>query len=139
MEITINFGFVNWFAVLAATVAAFLLAGLWFSPVMFGRPGVVDVAKTGGHARSERKIEWIFVGAFLMHWLSASMMAALLGPNATILYGLQVGLLIGLCLVTPAMGITYIFENRRHQFWFANGGYHTVSFALMGTILGAWT
>ena len=28
---------VNWLAVLAATVAAFVLGGLWYSPVLFGK------------------------------------------------------------------------------------------------------
>ena len=28
---------VNWLAVLAATVAAFVLGGLWYSPLMFAR------------------------------------------------------------------------------------------------------
>ena len=37
MEITANFEFINWWAVLAATVAVFLLGGAWYSPFMFGR------------------------------------------------------------------------------------------------------
>ncbi len=35
MEITANFEFINWWAVLAATVAVFLLGGAWYSPLMF--------------------------------------------------------------------------------------------------------
>jgi hypothetical protein len=137
MQITINFEFVNWLAVLVATLAVFVLGGLWYSPILFGgrRLGIVNKGKADSSHPS--KIEWIFVGAFILWWLAASMMAAVLGPNATAIYGLNVGLLIGLFLVTPAMGITYIFEKRSHQFWLVNGAYYTISFGLIGVILGA--
>ena len=136
MDITLNFAFVNWFAVLAATVAAFLIGGAWFSPALFGRAaGVVHTAEAAGTGRN---MPWIFVGAFVLWWLAASVMAAVLGPNATTLDGFYAGMLIGLLVVTPAMGITYIFEKRSARFWVVNGGYHTVTFTVIGTILGAW-
>jgi len=139
MEITVNFGFVNWFAVLAATLAVFVFGGLWYSPMLFGRSvGVVAPQGESDAERGSRGIEWIFVAAFLLWWLAASIMAAVLGPNSTMSYGLQVGLLIGLCLVTPAMGVTYIFEKRGLRFWLVNGGYHTLAFGIIGTIVGAW-
>jgi hypothetical protein len=137
MQITVNFEFVNWFAVLAATLAVFVLGGFWYSPALFGRRrlGIVNQNKDDdGHPR---KLEWIFVGAFILWWLASTVMAAVLGPNATPIYGLNVGLLVGMLLVTPAMGVTYMFERRSHQFWLVNGAYHTIAFGLIGVILGA--
>ena len=50
MEITVNFEFVNWWAVLVATVVVFILGGFWYSPAMFGRVG--GVATRSGPARN---------------------------------------------------------------------------------------
>ena len=40
------FRHINWLAVLAAAVAAFLLGGLWFSPAMFAKQWMAALGKT---------------------------------------------------------------------------------------------
>ena len=42
MELTVNFEFVNWWAVLTATVVAFILGGVWYAPSVFGRIGLTE-------------------------------------------------------------------------------------------------
>jgi hypothetical protein len=134
MEITVNFEFVNWLAVLAATVAVFVLGGLWYSPAMFGRIGgtVPDRSAPG------RNMQAIFIVAYIFQWLAASLMAAVLGPNATAMNGLIVGLLVGCFFVTTALGVTDIFDNKPLRHLLINGGFHITSFAIMGVIIGAW-
>jgi hypothetical protein len=134
VEITLNFEFVNWYAVLIATVAVFLLGGAWHSPAMFGRVLGYEQHDTG----STRNMQAIFVVAFIFQWLAASLMAAVLGPNSTGLYGLQVGLLVGCFFVTTALGITNIFENQPLKYLIVSGSYHIASFAIMGAIIGSW-
>ena len=133
MEITLNFEFVNWWAVLAATIAVFLIGGAWYSPALFGRFLDRDKANTD----SDRNIAVLFFVAFVLQWLSASMMAAVLGPNSTAIYGLQVGLLVGSFFVATSLGITRIFENRPMKLLFISGGYHIVCFGTMGLIIGS--
>jgi hypothetical protein len=137
MELELAFGVVNWWAVLAGTLLAFLLGGIWYSPAMFGREGIV-AASAESRGGPPRKLEAIFVLAFLMHWLSASLLAAILGPNSTLLQGLYVGLMVGVFFVTTAFVITYIFERRPLGHVLINGGYQVVCLAIMGMIIGAW-
>ena len=59
-------------------------------------------------------------------------------PNSTAGYGLNVGLLVGCFFVATALGITRIFENRPLKFLFISGGYHIVTYAIMGVIIGGW-
>jgi hypothetical protein len=132
MEITVNFEFVNWWAVLAATVVVFLLGGVWYSPALFGR--ISGVAASG----AGRNLQAIFVVAYILQWFAASFLAAVLGPNATLSYGLTVGLMVGLFFVTTAIGITDIFDNKPLKHLLVNGGYHIVSFGIMGAIIGFW-
>jgi hypothetical protein len=135
MEITMNFGTVNWIPVLAATIAAFLLGGAWYSPAMFGKAWAAENG-IDYSAQRERNVPLMFVLAFVMLWLTASLLSAVLGPNATPIYGLNVGLLAGAFFAASSLGITYIFENRGVKLFLINGGYYVVSIALMGYILG---
>ena len=136
MDITVNFEFINLWAILLATVAVFLLGGIWYSPSLFGRFGVVAAHRSD--AESDRNIQAIFVLAFILQWLTASLLAAVLGPNSTLLGGLTVGLLVGCFFVTTALGITDIFDNKPLIHLLVNGGYHITSFAVMGMIIGFW-
>ena len=111
MELTLAFDVVNWIAVLVATAIGFLLGGIWYSPGLFGRFGVLaENAETrGGPAR---RIELLFVTAFVMQWCAASLLAAILGPNSDLAMGISVGVLVGLFFVGTGVGITSIFERR---------------------------
>ena len=53
MELTLAFGLVNWYAVLIATVVVFIIGGVWYSPHLFGKPGVISESAEmfGGPAR----------------------------------------------------------------------------------------
>lgn len=137
MQINIAFAFVNWWAVLAATVATFLIGGLWYSPIVFGRSWIAE-NKFPGRGGSDRNIGAIFVVALVLQWLCASLLAAVLGPNSDLIYGIRVGFLVGVFFVGAAMGITYLFERKSWKLYAINAGYHVVSFIVMGAILGSW-
>ena len=138
MEITVNFEFVNWWAVLLATVVSFLLGGAWYAPGVFGRMGLSEAEKAGRSGDSDRNIQLIFVIAFVFQWLTAGLLAAVLGPNATIYNGIIVGLLVGSFFVATALGISAIFDKRPVVRIFINGAFHIVSLTLMGAIITAF-
>ena len=137
MELTLAFDVVNWFAVLLATVVGFLLGGIWYSPGLFGRFGVLseNSETRGGPAR---RIELLFVAAFVMQWAAASLLAAILGPNSDLALGINVGVLVGLFFVSTGVGITSIFERRPFSHVLIHSGYHLVNFGIMGGIIGSW-
>ena len=138
MDITVNFEFVNWWGVLAATMASFLLGGVWYAPSVFGRFGVSEAEKAATPSTGQRNVQLIFVIAFLFQWLTASLLAAVLGPNSTIRDGVIIGVLIGCFFVTTAMGMSAIFDRRPVVRIFVNGSYHIVSLSLMGELIGAF-
>jgi len=134
MEITVNFEYVNWIAVLVATVATFVLGGIWYAPKVFGYAW----ARENGFEfdkMKERNMPLVFFTAFLAQWLTASLFAAVIGPNAEPGYAVTVGLLVGSFFVTTSIAINYIFENRSVKLLLINGGYHIVAFAIMGAII----
>jgi hypothetical protein len=76
--------------------------------------------------------------AFLLALLGAAVFAMFLGPTTTPIFGLSVGFAAGLCWVAGSYGINYLFERRSAKLFLINGGYHTLQYALIGLILGAW-
>jgi hypothetical protein len=127
---------VNWLAVLAATVAAFTLGALWYSKLLFGSAWMQEV---GLSEESLAKINMrpVLAGTAVLQFVAAAALAACLGTGSSWLTGLQAGLVVGVCWIATAYGITYLFELRSGRLFSINAGYYIVTFAVMGTIIGA--
>ena len=137
MDFTVNFAAINLLVVFGATVAANLLGGLWYSPILFGKPWRA-ANKMGPATGDMGGSAGIFIASFVLHLMSASMLAALLGPSAGAQDGMRLGALIGVVFVFAAMGSTNLFEHRPLYLILINSGYHIVSLCLMGFIIGTW-
>jgi hypothetical protein len=137
MELSLAFEVVNWYAVLAATVAVFILGGLWYAPHFFGRPGII-AANAEMFGGPPRRTDIILIVAFVMIWTQASLLAAILGPNPDLWLGINVGLLVGLFFVSTAIAFHYVFERRPFWHLLVNGGFQLVSYTIMGAIVGSW-
>ncbi len=128
---------VNYLAIVAAGIAAFVLGGLWYSPAMFGRAwqrevGLSDDAlKQGNMAR-------IFGVALVLSLVAAFVFALFLGPRPSMPLGLGAGFSAGLCWVASSFGINYLFARRSFRLFAIDGGYHTLQFTLIGAILALW-
>ena len=128
---------VNWLAVLAAALSAFLLGGLWYSPALFLKAwqrgaGLTDEQlQKGGHPGK------IYGGAFVLSLIAAATFAMFLG-KLPVGVATAYGFCAGLTWVAASFGINYLFERKSLPLFLVNGGYHTVQFTLYGLILGLW-
>lgn len=127
---------INWLAVTAAALSAFVLGGLWYGP-LFGRAWMKAAEISEERARGGNKA-MIFGGAFVLALIASASFAVFLGPTVTLVQGTLYGFTAGLCWVAASYGISYLFERRSLMLFLINGGYHTVQFTLIGAILGAW-
>lgn len=133
-----NSNLINWLAVFAAALSAFVIGGLWYSPVLFGKIWMQANGFTVEQVAGFNKAR-AFVGSFIFALvMSANLAAFLADPKTTITWGMTAGLLAGLGWVATGIGIIALFENRSWTYIFVNGGYHIVAFVTMGAILGAW-
>jgi len=137
MLFNMNFSAINLLVVFGATVVANLLGGLWYSPILFGKPWR-KANRMGAPAGEMGGSAGTFVSSFVLHMIAAYLLAAILGPGAGALTGFQVGSLIGFSFVFTAMGATNLFEHRPLYLIAINSGYHIVSLGLMGMIIGYW-
>ena len=129
-------GAVNWLAVIAAAVSMFVIGGLWYSPILFEKPwqraaGVSDEAMKGGNPAV------IFGAAFILSLLMAANLAFFV---AGVDFGMTIAYAVAAGLGWAAFGLAVValFERRPPAYFLINGGYLTVSFAVMGLILGLW-
>lgn len=131
-------GPINVWAVLAAAVANFVVGGLWYSPALFYKPWM----RANGFTEEDVKKgspAVIFGVSFVFCLIMAANLASFLsGPETTVTWAVTAGVLAGLGWAALGLGVVALFERRPWSYIVINGGYLTVSFALMGLILGLW-
>lgn len=127
---------IQWFAVLAAAVASFVIGGLWYGP-LFGNTWMRASGMTEERAK-EANMARIFGLSFVLQVIAAVVLAMFIGAEADLSFALMAAGSVGAFWVAPALGVIYLFEQRPLALWGVNAGYHVVSFLAMGAILGMW-
>ena len=133
-----DFSTINYLAVLVAALSTFILGGLWYSPMLFGkawmRANNFSEADLQTFSKA-RMFGWSFVFSLVMA-LNLAMFLA--GPATNLSWGMTAGALAGLGWVAMAIAIIGVFENKSGTYILINGAYMTVAFTIMGAIIGAW-
>ena len=130
----------NWLAVVAAGIAAFVLGGVWYSPIGFVRPWQRLIGKTDEQLRegmssmmamgsqAVQQVVTTFAVATIVSWSGAG----------NVVEGLWVGVIVGVG-VLAADGLKLVFfEGRPFQLYLINAGYSALAVVIMGAILGGW-
>ncbi|MES2126282.1 MAG: DUF1761 domain-containing protein [Pseudomonadota bacterium] len=126
---------INWIAVVVAAISAFMVGGLWYSPVCFAKAWMAETGITG--KETDRKSPtFIFGNAFALSLIAAIVFAMFLGPHPSMQLALGAGFAAGLAWVASSLGINYLFEGKTLRLFLINGGYHVVQFTVYGLVLG---
>ncbi len=126
---------INIWAVVTATVASFVLGGLWYSKLLFG---TVHAREAGiDEAKADPPIK-VFGLAFIFTLIAASALSWLLGPYPSILEGIRTGLVVGIGFVACSFGVNYQFSQISGKLLLINSGYHILQFLMIGIILAVW-
>jgi len=128
----------NWFAVIVAALSNFLIGGLWYSPLLFGKVWMKennfsdDDLKKGNMAK-------IFGITFLFSIVMAFNLGMFLhDANTTTSWGAIAGFLAGFGWVAMSIFSIGQFERKSAKYMLIHGGYVTISFIVMGLIIGIW-
>lgn len=137
-----DFSTINIWAVLVATLSTFLVGWLWYGP-LFGEKWMNTVGLSEEQIKSG-DMGKIFGFAFLFELIMALNLAVFLtgSPEADEMMNAQMGafygFLVGFGWVFFALAVNSLYEQKSWKYIFINGGYWTVTFTVMGLILGAW-
>jgi hypothetical protein len=127
----------NWLAIIVAAVSAFVLGGLWYSPLMFVKRWMKETGITEESTKNNNMFK-IFGLAFILSLIAAFFLAMFIGARAGAAFGAMAGFLAGLGWVFTYMGISYLFEARTLAHFLINSTYSIVSLTIMGFIIGVW-
>lgn len=130
--------YINIPAVIVAAVLPFLLGGLWYSPILFGKVWMKENGFTDEDLDKGSQAK-IFGLSFLFFLVMSGNLAAFLAtPETDLPFGILAGFLAGFGWVALSIGVVALFEMRSWKYTLINGGYMVVAFVLMGTVLGIW-
>lgn len=158
--------FLNFPAILVATVSALVVGFIWYNPKVFGNAwmqaaGMTDEQVKGGNMAK------IFILAFIFAFLLAMTMMqmsihqtgalGLVGGDAstalpsytafmadygdafrTYKHGALHGVLAGIFVALPIIGTNALFERKSAKYIFINSGYWIVTLGIMGAIVCGW-
>lgn len=136
MNMQNSFHNLNWLAVISAAVSAFILGGLWYSPLLFAKRWMKETGITEESTKNANMFK-IFSLGFILSLLAAFFLAMFLGAKAGPGYGALAGFMAGFGWVFTFMGISYLFESRTFAHFMINSLYSIVSLTVMGLIIGS--
>ena len=100
----------NWLSILLAAVATFILGGMWYSPIVFGKAWT-NLNRFTPEDLASRKMGMVFGVSFLLALVSSTSLAFFLGARPGIGFGALAGFLVGVW-VAASFGITFLFEKK---------------------------
>jgi hypothetical protein len=136
---------INYWAVLVAAIAQFVLGWLWYGP-LFGKPwmkmmGISQASMTAGQKKGMGwRMALMFVGSLLMAYVLAH--AIIFAGEYTATSGSSAGLMAAfwnwLGFFAPVLLGSVLWENKSWKLWALNAGYYLVGLCIMALILANW-
>jgi hypothetical protein len=123
---------ISWIAVIASTVTAFVLGGLWYGPLL-SKPWMREMG-VGRDFKPRHARSVLFGLAITLDFVAAVVFGAFVGQRPALGPALGTGAAIGLAWVTPSMLIAYLFAGRSLTLAAIDAGYVVVQFILFGAI-----
>jgi hypothetical protein len=130
---------INYWSVLVAAAAYMVLGAIWYSSILFGKVWMKGIGKTKEQLNSEfspLNYVWAIITSILAAYGVARIMSWAGGDS--VVDGIKVGLVTGICFVFASMGVNDFFEGRPKSLTFINASYHFVGLIISGIIIGLW-
>jgi len=130
------FDYLNWVAILVATLAYFLLGALWYSKVLFATRWIADNKIDINDPNAKKGMGLMFGGSFVLMFIQCLAIAILAERISIVgdgwMSGLKLGALTGCCFSSATIGINYLYEKKPLSLFLINAGY-----AICGNIIAA--
>jgi hypothetical protein len=132
---------VNYLAAATASVAAFLIGGLWYSPLLFAKPWVAAHGFTPEAAAGMRKTAGrayaVSIVCFFVMAIVLSLLASQLGISNAV-GGAKLGALAWLGFAATIGLTANLYAKASLSLYFIDTGYQLVYMCVMGAIVGGW-
>ena len=126
---------VDWIASVVAAFSAFVLGGLWYSPMLFAKAWQQETGLSDEQLNAAPKGK-VFGISFIWCLLAAITFSMFLGPDPSVAFGVGAGATAGIFWVMGSFAVNYQFELKSTRLLLINGGYHAVQFGIYGLVFG---
>lgn len=138
-----DFGSINWLAVMVCVIVGLISGSLWFNPKTFFPAWWKVVGKENqAPGMQNMGMTWmltvlsLLIQAVAMAFMVNSMGGLMGGPN--LITGASTGFMLWLGFIVPTYLVNKLFAGHGLKIWAIEVGNHLVDFLLFGAILGAW-
>lgn len=134
---------VNFWPIIIASIAAFAIGSLWYSPLLFGKQWMV-LMKIGDKEKSEAKARggmWkLYTGQFVATFIMFCILAFIAATTRTetTADGAFLGFLAWLGFVAPVNASSVIWENKPWKLALISTGATLLTLVIGGAVIGAW-
>ena len=134
-----DFGSINWLAVLVSVIASILIGSVWYHPAVFYKPWLATLGKSWEN-RSQSPVTSLYVFTIIAAFVETVALAFMLktmgasGAGA----GVGAGFMLWLGFVAPTNLVNKLFSGQGWKGWLIEAGEHLVYLLVGGAILGAW-
>ena len=131
----------NWWAILVAAIAYFILGAIWYSKALFGSKWAKLVNLDVSNPDLKKGMGGMMLSTFVLILIvcfGLSLLVNMIKFDDNFLYGIKLGLLTGFAFATTAVSISYVYERKPADLYFINNGYHIIGHVIAATIIVLW-
>lgn len=133
---------INYWAILSSAIAAFIIGGLWYSPLMFSNIWAKEAGwtKEAMAAAKNKKMHGAFIMQFVLAFVKMLVLAFFVNAlNVSNFAGaLHLAIWIWLGFELTGMIGTMLWENKSWKYVAINAGHSLVNLIVGATILSSW-
>ncbi len=138
----LDFGAINWLAVIVGTLIYFGLGALWYSPPLFARPWQAAIGWDDSRPQPQTN-PLTYVVPLILYLVAAVATAVLAGPMGvdTLGEGITLGLVTGLGFALPMVGVEATFDPNKPkplQWFLITVAYHLIGFLILAVVIAIW-
>lgn len=136
------FDYINWIAVIVASLAYFSLGALWYSKVLFAKRWIADLKLDVNDPNAKKGMGLMFGGSLVLMFVQTVAIAILANRldivGAGWLSGLKLGAFTGCCFCAATVGVNYLYEKKPLSLFLINGGYAIAGNMIAAVIICVW-
>jgi hypothetical protein len=134
-----DFGSINWLAVVASVIASIIIGSIWYHPAVFYKPWLAGLGKTWENRPQGAMVSmYVFtIIAALVEAVALAFVVKTMGISSAAA-GAGAGFMVWLGFVAPTNLVNKLFSGQGWTGWLIEAGNHLVYLLVAGAILGAW-
>jgi len=139
MEAEMDFGSINWLAVIVCVVVSMISGSIWFNPKTFYPGWWKAIGRSENDQPGMQNMGMVWGGTILSSFVQAVSVALMINVmgSMTAGSGAMAGFMLWFGFVAATSLTNKLFAGQLKA-WLYEAGNHLVNFLLFGAILGAW-